>query len=386
MFSGKATYDGGITLPEIAEDVSDIVGIVSPFETPLLDALGNPQRAATSTHHEWLEDSLISNKSMVTNQPLYPDDDTEFQVPDHSVFRVGDLVRVVGTSEILLITGSFDNPDIISTVRGYGGTTVAEINQNQQLLIIGNGALEGGEADQARFTKRTRQGNWTQIFSRTVCVSGSDLAVRKLSIDVDDELDYQKQERLRELLRDLENTVIHGVLNSFAPEGDAGTRRTMAGILSRISSNCFVPGIDDFPAGPALDEAMLNQALRKIWENSSANIDLIVVNGSQKRRISSFIQTMQRYSPDDESYRQRVSSYESDFGVQRVVLSRWVPADSVLLLDSSRINVLPLAGRSFHYKPLASTGDFEKGVVIGEYTLEMKNEEAHGIISGLSVA
>lgn len=385
MFSGKATYDGGVTLPEIAEDVSDIVGIVSPFETPLLDALGNPQRAATSTHHEWLEDSLISNKSTITNETIYPEDDTEFHVAD-AVFRVGDLVRVVGTSEILLVTAAFNNPAAITVARGYGGTTPAAISQNQQLLVIGNGALEGGEADQARFTARSRQGNWTQIFSRTVCVSGSEMAVHKLAIDVEDELDYQKQERLRELLRDLENTVIHGVLNSLAPEGDSGTRRTMAGILSRISSNYFVPGIDDFPAGPALDEAMLNHALRKIWENSSANIDLIVVNGSQKRRISSFIQTMQRYSPDDESYRQRVSSYESDFGVQRVVLSRWVPADAVLLLDSSRINVLPLAGRSFHYKPLASTGDFEKGVVIGEYTLEMKNEEAHGIISGLSVA
>ena len=48
-FTGKATYTAGATLPEILEDVSDIIGIVSPFETPLLDHLGDPQRAATST-------------------------------------------------------------------------------------------------------------------------------------------------------------------------------------------------------------------------------------------------------------------------------------------------------------------------------------------------
>ena len=57
-FTGKATYLAGFPFPEIAEDVSDLVGIVSPYETPLLDAIGDPQRAAQSTYHEWLEDDL----------------------------------------------------------------------------------------------------------------------------------------------------------------------------------------------------------------------------------------------------------------------------------------------------------------------------------------
>ena len=43
-FTGKATYTAGATLPEIAEDVSDLVAIISPHETPLLDALGDPAR------------------------------------------------------------------------------------------------------------------------------------------------------------------------------------------------------------------------------------------------------------------------------------------------------------------------------------------------------
>ena len=59
-FTGKATYSAGVDLPEIIEDVSDVVGIISPFETPLLDHLGDPKRAATSTVHEWLEDALVS--------------------------------------------------------------------------------------------------------------------------------------------------------------------------------------------------------------------------------------------------------------------------------------------------------------------------------------
>ena len=58
----------------------------------------------------------------------------------------------------------------------------------------------------------------------------------------------------------------------------------------------------------------------------------------------------------------------------------------MLFLDSSRINVLPLAGRSFHFKPLASSGDYEKGELIGEYALELKNEAAHGVIRDLTIS
>ena len=48
-FSGKATYTAGPTLPEIVEDVSDLIGINSPHETALLDALGDATRPARST-------------------------------------------------------------------------------------------------------------------------------------------------------------------------------------------------------------------------------------------------------------------------------------------------------------------------------------------------
>jgi len=47
-------------------------------------------------------------------------------------------------------------------------------------------------------------------------------------------------------------------------------------------------------------------------------------------------------------------------------------------------DLLPLAGRSFQSKQLASVGDSEIGQIIGEYTLEMMNENAHGVISGLA--
>ena len=381
-FTGKATYSAGAALPEIAEDVSDLVGIVSPFETPLLDALGDARLEARSTHHEWLEDSLLPNTDTLSATPQNPETGEQLSVAHADRFRVGDQVRCEDSEELMLVTDVGEST--ITVTRAYGGTDAEAVASGDTLFILGNAALEGQDADAARFTLRQRRTNWTQIFSKTVLVSGSELAVRHLSVA--DELDFQKTKALRELLRDLENTVLNGIAPAADQEGSDTVRRTMNGIVPQLVSNHFVPGSDGFPSGANLDETKLNTALRCIWERSNGQVDLIVVNGNQKRVISQFGAGSRAYSPDDPRYTSQVAVYESDFGVQRVVLSRWVPRDAVVLLDSSRIQVLPLAGRSFQYRPLAATGDFEKGQVLGEYTLELRNEGAHGVIRGLATS
>jgi len=382
-FTGKATYSAGSTLPELAEDVSDLIGIVSPYETPLLDALGDPLREATSTHHEWLEDELLPNKDAINDDTWSdPASDTEFDVDHGSRFRVGDQIQVAGSEELMLVTAV--NNNTLTVVRGYAGTTAEDLADNQVINILGNAALEGSDKPALRFTNRTRCGNYTQIFTATVEVSGTDMAARQLGLA--DEMDYQKQERLRELLRDLENTIINGGQPASDPQGSGSVRRSMKGIIQHLSSNVFHTGDNGFPSGTDLDEAKINYVLRNIWENSNGNVDLIVVGGFQKRKINAFCSDSRSYSAGETTFTDMISIYESDFGVCRIVTTRWMPQDAALLVDSSRIGVLPLAGRSFHFKPLASGGDYECGELIGEYTVELKNEAAHGLIRDLSTS
>ena len=382
-FTGKATYTSGATLPEIAEDVSDVISIISPFETPLLDVLGDPLRAATSTHHEWLEDTLLPNTDSISDGSII-DGETEsaFDAANGDRFRAGDQIQITGSKELMLVTDVSTNT--LTVIRGYAGTTAEEITNGQTINILGNAALEGGDKPTARFINRSRMGNYTQIFTAAAEVSGSDLAASQLGLA--DEMDYQKAERLRELLRDLENTVINGGAPTSNPAGSGTLRRTMKGILAHLASNVFATGDAGFPAGTGLDEEKLNYVLQKIWENSNGTIDTIVVGGFQKRKINGFLSAVRGYTSGDTTYRDGVSAYESDFGMCRIVTTRWMPQDAVMLLDSSRVKVLPLAGRSFHFKPLAATGDSECGELIGEYTLELRNEAAHGVIRGLATS
>ncbi|XHC25344.1 DUF5309 family protein [Phycisphaerales bacterium ac7] len=279
-FTGKSTYAAGSTLPEIAEDVADLIGIVSPHETPLLDHLGDARTVARSTVHEWLEDSLLPNTDTINQTTFTPSPTTATQitVDNASRFCAGDQLRPDGSSEIMLVNDV--NGSVLTVTRAYGGTTPAATLADDMLLhIIGNGALEGASKSNPRFTTRARRTNYTQIFSAPVEVSGSQLAVD--TIAVADELEYQKQQRLRELLRDLENCVINGVAPSSSPQGSSTVRRTMNGIIRQLTTNVFMPGIDPIPDGTGsgndeLTEAVLNAALRAVWEQSSGTIDTIV--------------------------------------------------------------------------------------------------------------
>lgn len=381
-FTGKSTYTAGATLPEIADDVSDLVSIVSPHETPLLDALGDPLHAATSTRHEWIDDELLPNTDSI-HQPGLSDTamtTTAVTVLNGGRFRVGDQVQADGSREVLLVTAVSGNT--LTVARGYGSSPKKALTDGVLLRILGNAAIEGSEPDNARFTIRTRNSNYTQIFSALTQVSGTEAAVRQ--IGVEDEMAYQKTNRLRELLRDLENTAINGVSPASDPQGTTSTRRTLRGILASLVTNVMQPGAGIIPADLELSEAHVNAALRTVWELSGNKPDVILCGGGQKRRINGFIQTNTRFSPESEAFKNLVSVYESDYGVCRVVLSRYVPADTVVLLDSSKVSVLPLAGRSFQFKPLATTGDYESGEVIGEYTVELRNEKGHGVLSGLN--
>jgi hypothetical protein len=278
------------------------------------------------------------------------------------------------------VTGISTNT--LTVTRGYGGSTAAAVVDNQKLSVIGHAALEGEDAPAARYRTRVRKENFSQIFTEAVSISGSMDAVGLHAVER--EFDYQVIQRLRELMRSLEQTVINGFKAGATGEGSATVRRTMGGLLQYISgSGAAISNA----AGATLDETRLNNGLRAVWEKGGLPT-AIVCSGFQKRKISTFIQSTRRYEPEVTALRNLVDVYESDFGVQRVVLSRWVPADKILLLDLDKVQVMPLQGRSFFVKPLAESGDFRKAQLIGEYTLEVLNgaDGGHGLITGLATS
>jgi len=90
-----------------------------------------------------------------------------------------------------------------------------------------------------------------------------------------------------------------------------------------------------------------------------------------------------------------VSIYESDFGVQEIVLDRWVggaftagaagkDTGSGLLLDMDKLKVAYL--RKPFTNPLAVDGDRKKVQILAEYTLEALAPTQMGYLSAFATA
>lgn len=379
-FTGKATYDGGTstTLTEVAEDLAPDVAILAQRITPLLDLIGDPMRPAMSTHIEWLEDGLNAYSDTVPTAATTGA--TSFSVSVPTAFRDGDVVMVDGSDERMLVTSTTASQ--ITVTRGYGGSTKEAIAASATIRIIGDAALEGDSAPATRFQDKTRVSNYTQIFVETVDVSDSNEAAARAA-GYASEHDYQVARRLEELLRRLEAAVIRGIKPSSSVVGSDSVRRTMQGISRFIEADTSAINTDKSSA--ALTEDALNDHLRQVWDNGGRP-NVLLVGSIQKRRISSWIQPYQQYGADASRVSRMVGFYESDFGVQRVILSPWMQTDSVLALDTSLIEVKPLVGRSFQAIRLAKTGDNTKSLIRGEYTCCVKNPAAHGRLYNLSVS
>lgn len=365
-FTGRATYSN---FTAIAEDVSDLVSMISPRETPLLDILGDAPFPARSVLHEWLEDDLSPNVIVTASNVSSDTANTSFGVASNKARRlqVGMVLRgpAASGSEYMVIE-ALNLPNTITVSRGFGGTTANSFAPGQNVDVISDAGLEGDDVTVDTSGVRARKQNFVQLFKKDVIVSGTQEAVTQLG-GVGDEFTYQQQQRVREALRDLEKATILGIL-SGSTIGSATARRTMKGLRSFIATNAQ-------SVGATLTESWLGNAIKLAWDQGGTDVDVILTGVNYKRIIDSFNASRKLIPNDEQRFSQLVSEYESTFGVMRVVLSRWMPANEALILSSQRVKVIPLNGRSFQFKEVASQGDARKGMVLGEYTIEVRNEE-----------
>ncbi len=371
-FTGRALYDTGV-FDGVAEDVSEEISMISPFETPLLDRLAQAPRAATHVLHEWLEESLNPNTVVTSNtsEVLPATDPVTLAVHDGSgnsvakYFMVGHIFENDTTGEQLQVSSIDNDNSLLVLSRGFGGTTAATIAEGETLDAISDAALEGADVTVDISRPRSRQQNYCQIFKKDVIVSGTVEAVRQLG-GITDEMDHQRNQRLREAIRDLEKAVIRG-RTSGNSIGSATARRSMDGILARLTTNATSIG--------SLNPSILNDVIQTAWNNGGTDVDLIVADKTLKRVIDTFNDTRVEVMNRDERFHNRVSMFESTYGDMEVILDRWMPSNTIMVISTQRVHVVPLTGRSFRFVPVSRTGDAEKGMILGEYTTEVKNEE-----------
>ena len=358
-------------------DLSEVLSAILLDDADFISTIGISNEVATQTKHQWDEDALnavtaLQSGGTQAQMALGTTSGTVIRFSSSQIGRItaGTLLKdtISGSTEVIQVTAVSSTSATV--VRGYGATSAQTHAAAATWDIIANARPQGmaGPADESN--ARSRKFNYTQIFSKGVNLTGTAIAIQHNGIASEDM--YQIDMRMRELKRELDRTAIMGVTG-----GDAGTSTytTMGGVIDFVG---FQNGGNNADTAQTLTPSVINSQAKKVYNNGGTP-DLILVGGTQKQKISAFDQEFRRSTMDSRRAGFTIDEFVSDLGWNlRVVVDRWVPSDVMLILDSSRVKILPLNGRAFFLEKLAKTGDREQWQVVGEYTMEVRNaDKAH---------
>ena len=187
---------------------------------------------------------------------------------------------------------------------------------------------------------------------------------------------YQLAKASAEIKRDMESIMLS---DQAQDAGSSSTPRKLGGIQSWLTTNTVA-------GAGAFTEENLKDAVLNAY-TSGGEPTMLLVSPANKQVVSEFSGiAAQRYSAPKSSPTTIIGAadvYLSDFGTLSVVPDRFLADDVALVLDPSMANTCYL--RPFKQTKLAKMGDSEKHLLNVEYTLVVKNEAAHAMVTGLTV-
>jgi hypothetical protein len=369
-FTGNTT-NTFITANLAAEDISAIIRTLMPKETPFLDFLGDSGIRATATKHEYIQDYMAPNYIIASAAVNSATAATGILVNGlGQALTVGTLLENETAAEIMQVT-SIAGPNSILVSRNYGGGGIGSLVAGGQFYVRGYAAIEGREHSGDNTGRLgTRHANTVGYFAIDVAASGSQLAQ---TVYGNDSYANAKAKLPIDAMHALEKEVLRGVLNSTNSLGTTAQTRTMQGLRSFITTINSTVVASSFSANPHL-------YLGNVWEEtfqqgaSPSEQWAIVAGRTFFRNISDLNDTKVQDSNAREVFQRVIRTYSGPFGQAEVFQSRAMPATELLLVPRERIKIVPF--RDWAMVPMAKTGDNEKDMLVGEYTIEVHHPNA----------
>jgi len=351
------------------ESLADFITMITRDETPFVSSIGKTK--ATAIYHEWQTDTLEAPGSS--------------RIPEGQDF----LEPATG--------GATATPAV--------GTKFAHDGPN-----------------------RTRLGNYTQINGKTIAVSGTRRAVDQAGVA--DEYAYQLKKRGTELRRDVEHDMVHSFNVSAAVAAQNSNARSAGGFQAFINDGGTVNYAGQWaapattangtatirssltttaaPTKGSLALSDIDEVMQKIYQEGG-KATRIMVSPKLRRDFSDLMvgdTGVRRNMDADGKLRQSVDVYMSDFGDIMVVPnyimglsnavqfqnSNGTPANlaattevkdfSALIYDPMWFNIATL--RPMQEVDVGQQGDSTKGMMVEEFTLEVRNPKGCGAIYGLN--
>lgn len=276
--------------------------------------------------------------------------------------------EVVDLREEIALVSPTDTP-LTTLLMGRGATVPATditVTWRERKLNETRGTLkkEGADAGDPIKSSRGSLSNVCQIIEKVTQVSGT--AEKLNPKGIGSSFNAEVADRLIETKRDLEWYFLNGV----RAEEDESTPRQMNGLINLVNAENVI----DATAG--LTEALMLDAMQKMWDHGSQGEYYTFVNAGVKRKLNELFKNGQNVRINIENGIAQVQGVtvqrvESDFGVLNLVLNRHVDAKTMLILDLDQVQIAELRGTFFEMLPKA--GDYHKGHILNESTIKLLN-------------
>lgn len=384
------------------ENIADMLDAIDRREVPTLAMLGFSMDAditkaanslkfpCTQATHTWQNDQLIPNIATLS-----------------VAYTAADLSMTLGSGE-----GQYFYQDEIIAITSGANTSIYRITNvtgdvlsleslsndashvvNTKVYAMGRPAVRGETYEQTgRVVQVSTDTNFTQIFGGgqegVVSISGTEQATAAYGIQ--NRLEYETAKKLAELAIRMEQAALFGHKPATLPTGNQQPASRFGGLFYFIST--LSGGITKNANGQQLSsqETLIRQALDDAWD-AGGNPSIMMMNLFNRSQMSDLLAPFTRTERTDRAYGVVVNTYEYTHGSIDISLNKWLHPTMIFGLSPEYIGMGPLNGgvedRSFHVEDLPKTGDYHQRVVIGEYTMEVRNRKAaHFLISNLATA
>lgn len=376
----QSTYDdnSGVIQKRV---ITDYITLIDPADAPFVEAMGGLDGGAKKfrfvnfphTKVEWIEDTrepltfglnTAMNTSVTTCVLL---------AADANKVQVGQILKFADGSEQMWVSAVAADGVTLTVTRAYGGTTATAqiVANNTAAEILGVARLEGAESTGLGYTVRTTNFNYTQIMQREVKVSRSQNQISQYGIR--EEFDYQSNKAIPHLMRLIEKAVYNG----FRASGSAAVPRSFGGLGTFVTDNIIASG------SAAVTQAKFENALKAAYVDGGKPSKAFV-SPTNMQVIKNFYDsgTFLRVDTKEKSVGMTIEKIITPYGNVDLIMDRWAPNASIYILDPEHVGFITYY--PFTSEPLAKTGDYQRGEVVGEFSLCIRMDKAHAAITGIA--
>ena len=341
-------------------------------------AIGAPRQAYEGYKMGWLDMRVDATSSTTTAQALAAA--TTIAVADGTKFRAGMTASPAGSDEVVLITAVSGNN--LTVVRGFGGTTAADIASGAVLTIDSVGREENSTAQNDGIFQPDPLENYFQTMDTAVEFSRRALAT--LQFGNTNDLTFQVAQRIQQLTTQLDRALVRG-RKATATVGSNTV--TYTGGLRYFLDQAGAIKTNNSAAELTLDAI---NALNAEIVSRGGMANTIAVGIKQARKLHSLV------SANYDS--QRLADWQADAGsvltlpsdlplvgnVNRIVIDTNLNDAELVIFDSGMISVVPMASGNANaagnWRTVDATlpgQDGQRTRIIGDFAMEIRQSKTH---------